>query len=67
MSLEENIDKEFQTSRSIEYTPDYSQALLGLDILSSARYTISRYGLTESPEKLIEIWNRNKTEQMRCF
>lgn len=58
MTLWEDIDKDFLASRSLKYTPDYSQALLGLDILSSARYTISRYGLLETPEELIDIWNR---------
>lgn len=62
MSVWTDIDRAFLGKRGIPFTPDYPEALRGLDIRSSAVYTIERYGLNEQPEDLIAIWQRMAEE-----
>lgn len=51
------IDTLFLARRGIALTPDYSEALKRMNFPEAANYTISRYGLKESPEQVMDEWH----------
>lgn len=53
----EQIDIRFLKKRGITATKDYTQAVTPLGFHKAAEYTITRYGLSESPEEVIREWN----------
>ncbi|MBR5039720.1 MAG: HAD family phosphatase [Clostridiales bacterium] len=50
------IDSEFLASRGHIVTPDYTDAIKCMGWDEGARYTIDRYGLSETPEQVINAW-----------
>ncbi len=56
MYVWEKVDRDFLTSRNIPFTPDYSAAVKTMFFQSAAEYTIQRYGFTETPQQIIDIW-----------
>ena len=51
------IDVEFLGARGLELPEDFQQKIEGMSFTETARYSIERFGLTESVEELKEIWN----------
>ena len=52
----ERVDYLFLEKRDIEMTREYSEALLHMKFLESAKYTIERYSLNETAEEVMEEW-----------
>ena len=52
----ERVDYLFLEKRNIEMTREYSEALLHMKFLESAKYTIERYSLNETAEEVMEEW-----------
>lgn len=52
----EEIDRRFLNKRGYQVPPDYSQAISAMGFRRSAEYTIKRFGLAETPEKLMSEW-----------
>lgn len=50
------VDEVFLTRRGLPVTPDYAQAIAHLGFADAARYTINRFGLDESPDRIMEEW-----------
>ena len=50
------IDADFLASRGHIVTPDYTDAIKCMGWDEGARYTIDRYGLSETPEQVIDAW-----------
>ena len=50
------IDADFLASRGHIVTPDYTDAIKCMGWDEGARYTIDRYGLSETPEEVINAW-----------
>lgn len=50
------IDKRFLHSRGIEVPPDYARTVATMGFRRCAEYTIERFGLSETPEKLMDEW-----------
>ncbi|MGN0537360.1 MAG: HAD family hydrolase [Acutalibacteraceae bacterium] len=56
MYVWEKVDRDFLASRNIPLTADYSEAVKTMFFKSAAEYTIQRYGFTETPQQIIDIW-----------
>ena len=56
MSVWKKIDTEFLAARGHVATQDYTDAIKCMGWDEGARYTIDRYGLTETPEEVIAAW-----------
>lgn len=56
------VDLAFLNKRGLPYTEDYPRRLAALGFVGGARYTIERYGLTESVEQICDEWNRMGSE-----
>ena len=52
----DEVDTVFLTRRGLPVTPDYGQAIAHLGFADAARYTIDRFGLSETPEQLMDEW-----------
>lgn len=52
------IDLQFFEDRRIVYTPDYSRAVVSMSFRDAAEYTVTRYGLSDTPEDLMDEWYR---------
>lgn len=52
----DEVDTVFLTRRGLPVTPDYGQAIAHLGFADAARYTIGRFGLSETPEQLMDEW-----------
>lgn len=57
MSLWAQIDIDFLTRRGIPVPEDYTARMTKLSYADGAAYTISRFGLSETPEELIAEWD----------
>lgn len=51
------IDIEFMENRGLEATPDYMAAISLMGFREAADYTIERFGLEDTAEKLMQEWN----------
>ena len=56
MQIWQKIDSEFLKRRGHICTPDYTDAIKSMSWQEGAEYTISRYGLPETPEQVIDAW-----------
>ena len=56
MGVWRDIDYEFLGKRGIEVTEDYLKAISALGFEAAAKYTIDRFGFTESPQEIINEW-----------
>ena len=65
MDLWNEVDRIFLSERGIELTPDYTEYVKSVRIEQAASYTASRYGLKESPEQIIGIWNAMVSDAYR--
>lgn len=54
----DEVDTVFLTRRGLPVTRDYAQAIAHLGFSDAARYTIDRFGLSETPEQLMDEWYR---------
>lgn len=52
----EEIDKRFLSVRGLEVPPDYSKAIGAMGFKETAEYTIRRFGLNETPDRLMNEW-----------
>jgi len=50
------IDAQFLADRGFEVTQDYTDAIKAMGWEEGARYTIDRYGLSETPKQVIDTW-----------
>ena len=50
------VDEIFLNRRGFEVPPDYSEAVTSLGFRKTAEYTIERFGLSETPEALMDEW-----------
>lgn len=57
------VDELFFEKKGLPFDPDYGKALAGKSYRESAEYTVSRYGLSESWEEIIEEWTRLSQEE----
>lgn len=57
------VDRNFFESRGIAYTEDYSRAVVSMSFRDAAEYTVSRYGLGDTPEELMDEWYRMVKEE----
>ena len=53
----EQIDREFLEKRNIPVPSDYIDAVSSMTFAESAEYTIKRFGLSDSPQSLMQEWN----------
>lgn len=56
MDIWKDIDKEFLSKRGIDVPDDYMEAISHLGGYDTAIYTIDRFNLSDTPEKLIQEW-----------
>ncbi len=59
------VDIAFLSQRNLEYTEEYPRRLSALGFVDGARYTIDKYGLSESVEEICDEWNRMGRELYR--
>ncbi len=52
----EEIDKRFLSKRGFEVPPDYSETISAMGFRRTAEYTIERFGLSETPDFLMDEW-----------
>ncbi len=57
MTLWNQVDIEFLSSRGFEVTPDYTDFVKRVSIDKATEYTKERYNLKESPEEIKDTWN----------
>ena len=57
-ALWRQIDEAFLGSRGIECPKDYSRTLSALGFAAGARYTIERFGLSETTQEICDEWNQ---------
>ncbi|PLS31551.1 beta-phosphoglucomutase [Bifidobacterium margollesii] len=53
-----DVDNEFLHSRGFDVPPDYAESIEHLSFDDCARYTIRRFHLPDSPQELMDEWNR---------
>ena len=53
----EKVDADFLSGRGIAIPPDYVDAVGSMGFRDAAEYTITRFGLTDTPEDLMHEWN----------
>lgn len=58
MQVWSEIDEEFLGRRGFAVPEDYGEAIVSLGFRATAEYTIQRFGLSETPEQLMEEWSR---------
>ncbi len=58
MGVWEEIDRAFLQKRGICLSPEYTEKVKTMGFADAARYTAEHFGLPESPERIIEEWNR---------
>ena len=59
------VDREFFAARGMDVPEGYVEALQSLTFRETAEYTITRFGLPESPEDLMALWNEMSFLQYR--
>jgi len=57
MGLWAEIDKKFFADRNMPYPETLTKDIEGLSMVETAEYFISNFGLKESKEELMDIWN----------
>ena len=62
MGMWDDIDVAFLSRRGLTVPDDYVQAIVPLSFRETAVYTIDRFGLTETPEAVMEEWMRMAEE-----
>lgn len=50
------VDKQFFLSKGMKIPEDYQKAIAHMAFRNIARYTIDRFGFSETPDELIAIW-----------
>jgi len=63
MGVWADIDKEFLGRRGFSVPPDYMEAITPLGFRGTALYTIDRFGLSDTPEGLMEEWSTMAKEK----
>ncbi len=63
MGVWSQIDREFLGRRGIPVPADYMEAIGSLGFRATADYTIARFGLEETPEKVMQEWHQMAEEQ----
>lgn len=63
MHVWEKIDRDFLCRRGIPVPEDYVRAISALSFPETARYTIARFGLPETPESLMDEWCEMAAEE----
>lgn len=63
MGVWAEIDTDFLGRRGFAVPPDYMEAITPLGFQATAEYTIARFGLSETPEQLMEEWNAMSRER----
>lgn len=58
MQVWSQIDEEFLGRRGFSVPADYGEAIVSLGFRATAEYTIQRFGLSETPEQLMEEWSQ---------
>ncbi|MBW3087790.1 HAD family phosphatase [Bifidobacterium sp. 82T24] len=53
-----DVDNEFLHSRGFDVPRDYADSIAHMSFDGCARYTIERFGLPDTPEELMDEWNR---------
>ncbi|MBT1165294.1 HAD family hydrolase [Bifidobacterium simiarum] len=53
-----DVDNEFLRRRGLDVPSDYAESIAHLSFDECARYTVERFGLPDSPEDLMDEWNR---------
>ena len=70
MDLWNRVDIEFLAKRGIELTHDYTEYVKRTTIREAAEYTVSRDGLKETPEDVMDEWNsmvsRAYSQEISC-
>lgn len=56
MEVWAQIDLDFLGKRGLTVPSDYMEAISALGFQATAEYTITRFGLSETPEQLMEEW-----------
>ena len=59
------VDREFFAARGMDVPADYAEKIQSLTFRETAAYTVERYGLPESPEDLMALWNEMSFRQYR--
>ena len=59
------VDREFFHARGLAVPEDYAENIQSLTFRETAAYTVERYGLPESPEDLMALWNEMSFRQYR--
>lgn len=67
MKLWEEIDIEFLSKRGFDVPDDYMSAIAHLGAMDTALYTIDRFGLTDTPEELIDEWQKLAFEKYKTI
>lgn len=62
MNIWKKIDIDFLAKRGLDVPEDYADAISCLRLEETAQYTIARFGLSETPQQLIDEW-----EEMACY
>jgi len=65
MSLWHEIDVEFLSKRGLSVPDDYAKAIAHLGARKTAEYTIERFGLSDTPEELMNEWHRLGIEKYK--
>ncbi|HAK72313.1 HAD family phosphatase [Bifidobacterium sp. UBA6881] len=58
MGVWDQVDVDFLARRGIEAPDDYMTKVAAMQFRQIAEYTIQRFGLSETPEALMEEWDR---------
>ena len=57
MGVWDQVDIDFLNKRGIEVPPDYMTKVSAMQFRQIAEYTIARFGLTDTPEELMQEWD----------
>lgn len=58
MRVWDEIDTAFLKKRGLDVPPDYNEAIAPLGFLEAARYTIKRFGFSETPDEIMQEWRQ---------
>lgn len=58
MGVWDQVDVDFLGRRGIEVPPDYMAKVSAMQFRQIAEYTIDRFGLEDTPEQLMDEWDR---------
>lgn len=65
MHVWKEIDLEFLAKRGFSVPLGYSESLAGLSFRETAEYVIATFGLNETPDNIMQEWNRMAIEAYR--